>query len=328
MANPCFTVVMPTRNRADMLRAAFKSLQWQTFKDFEVIAMDDGSKDGTPKVFEEFSRDPRFSFHRFEPLGVSKCRNFAVGRARGRFITFLDDDDLWLPRRLEEFELASRQRPDVGFWYSNSYIWRFGRVVGRFFDPARPIPEGRVPASYAVGEKHLPYVTTNMSIARSFIETVGPFHEDIPILADTDMVVRVLAAGAKTGVLREPLAVRRLHDAQVTRDHIKAFEESRVVLASARMEPAAEAALRRDLVLEAATYLIKGLEPAKARRFLQASAIPRDISYWRLYGASLVPRPLLSALRSARKLFLEAGPRPAADEKEFAAVEALVRPLL
>lgn len=328
MTGPYFTVVMPTRNRADMLRAAFKSLQWQTFGDFEVVAMDDGSKDGTPKVFEEFSRDPRFSFHRFEPLGVPKCRNFALRRARGRFITFLDDDDVWLPRRLEEFKKAAQERPDVGFWYSNSYVWRFDRVVGLFFDPARAIPEGRVPAFYAIGEKHMPYVTTNMSIARSSIENAGFFHEDIPILADTEMVVRLLAAGAETGVLRRPLAVRRLHDAQVTRDHIKAFEESRVVLASARMEPAAEAALRRELALEAATYLIKGIEPEKARRFLKASGIPHDASYWKLYAGSLAPRPLLSALRIARKALLRSGPRAPVADAEFTAVEALVRPIL
>ena len=243
-------------------------------------------------------------------------------------MAFLDDDDIWLPNRLEEFRKAAEARPSVGFWYSNAYVWRFGRVVGYFFDPARPIPEGKVPAYYAIGEKHLPYVTTNMTIARSAIDKVGLFHEDIPILADTEMVVRVLAAGTETGVLREPLSVRRLHDAQVTRDHVKAFDESRVVLASARMEPEAEAALRRELVLESATYLIKGLEPVKARRFLEGSGIPHDASYLKLHAASLAPRPLLAALRAARGAFLKSAPRAPVSGAEFAAVEALVRPIL
>ncbi|MDX6770742.1 MAG: glycosyltransferase family 2 protein [Elusimicrobiota bacterium] len=329
MSAPFFSVMMPTRGRAAMLRSAFKSLQWQTFGDFEVIAMDDGSTDDTPKVFEEFAADERFRFHRFPPTGVAKCRNFALGVARGRWIDFLDDDDLWLPTRLQKFKEAADAKPSYGFWYSNAYVWRFDRIVGRFFDPARPIPEGKVPGWYAIGEDRLPYVTTNMSIRADAVAAVGKFHEDSPILADTDMVVRVLAAGYETGVIREPLAVRRLHDAQVTRDHAKAFQESAVPLASAKLPPAEEAALRRRYAHDAARYLIKGLEPEKARAFLASAPIPRDAAYWGLYAAALTPRPVLAGLRAARAAFLRKGPVALpARSLEFAAVEELVRPLM
>ncbi len=321
--------MMPTRGRASMLRSAFKSLQWQTFGDFEVIAMDDGSTDDTPKVFEEFSGDKRFRFHKFPPTGVAKCRNFALTQAKGQWIDFLDDDDLWLPERLEKFHKAAAAAPSRAFWFSNAYIWRFDRIVGRFFDPAREIPEGKVPGWYAIGEDRLPYVTTNMSIRADAVEKVGKFHEDSPILADTDMVVRVLAAGYETGVLREALAVRRLHDAQVTRDHTKAFRESAVPLASAKLPPEEEAALRRRYAHDAATYLIKDLEPGKARAFLDTAPIPHDAAYWRLYAASLTPRPVLAALRALRSAYLRRGPvAPPARSLEFAAVEELVRPLL
>lgn len=325
---PYFTVVMPTRGRAGMLRTALRSLLWQTCGDFEAVIMDDGSMDSTPQVFAEFASDARFFFHRFEPLGVPKCRNFALRCARGHFVTFLDDDDIWLPNRLEEFRKAAAARPAVGFWYSNAFVWRFNRIVGLFFDPARDIPEGRVPGWYAIGESRLPYVTTNMSIAREAIADVGFFHEDIPILADTEMVVRVLAAGYSTGVLREPLAVRRMHDAQVTRDHARAFEETRVVLDSAKLKPEEMAALRRDFAHETAVYLIKGLEPEKARHFLKNSGLPRDGVYWRLYAAGLAPRPLLAALRAARAAFLQVAPRAPAVSAEFAKVETLVRTIL
>lgn len=329
MSRPFFTVMMPTRDRAGMLRTAFKSLQWQTFGDFEVIAIADGCTDDTPKVFEEFASDKRFRFHSFPPTGVAKCRNFALGQAKGLWIDFLDDDDIWLPRRLQTFKEAAEAFPSYAFWYSNAYVWRFGRIVGRLFDPERPIPEGRVPAWYAIGDEHLPYVTTNMSIRADAVEKAGKFHEDSPILADTDMVVRVLAAGYETGVIREPLAVRRLHDAQVTRDHAKAFRESAVPLASAKLPPAEEAALRRRYALDAAVYLIKELEPGKARAFLDEAPIPHDAAWWRLYAAALTPRPVLAALRAARAAFLKKGPvAPPARSLEFAAVEELVRPLM
>lgn len=329
MKRPAFSVMMPTVNRAAMLRSAFKSLQWQTFGDFEVLVMDGGSTDATPEVFAEFAGDARFSFHRF-PAGtdLSVRRNAALKASKGEWIAFLDDDDLWLPERLRAFADAIASRPERAFWYSNSYVWRFDRVVGRMFDPDRPIPEGRVPAWYAIGEDHLPYVTTNMVLRADAVAKAGPFRAS-PMVTDCDMVVRVLAEGFETGVIREPLAVRRLHDTQTTRDHVQAFRDSAVTLASARMAPEQEAALRRRLAHDAATYLIKGLEPGKARAFLREAPIPRDAAWWRLYAAAHAPRPLLAALRGARAAFLRNGPvAPPARSLEFAAVEELVRPLL
>lgn len=329
MKRPAFSVMIPTVNRAGMLRAALKSLQWQTFGDFEALVMDGGSTDGTPEVFAEFASDPRFSFRRF-PAGTELAarRNAAVEAAKGQWIAFLDDDDLWLPERLRRFVEAIAARPSRAFWYSNSYVWRFGRVVGRMFDPQRPIPEGRVPAWQAIGEEHLPYVTTNMVLRADAVAKAGPFRAS-PMVTDCDMVVRVLAAGYETGVIREPLAVRRLHDAQTTRDHVQAFRDSAVTLAAARMAPGEEAALRRRLAHDAAVYLIKDLAPEKARAFLAEAPIPRDAAWWRLYAAAHTPRPVLAALRAARAVLLRRGPvAPPARSLEFAAVEELVRPLM
>ena len=129
------------------------------------------------------------------------------------------------------------------------------------------------------------------------------------------------------GVVK-PLFERRLHDAQITRDHLKAFEESRVVLASAKLGSAREAALRRELTVDTAGYLIKGLEPEKARRFLAGSGLARDAGYCSLYAAACAPRPVLAALRAARAAFLRTGVSAPGSRGEYAAVEALVRPLL
>ena len=305
--------MMPTRNRASMLPTALRSLLWQTCGDFECIVMDDGSKDETPDVFKRFSGDPRFIWHRFKALGVSVCRNIALKQARGRFITFLDDDDIWLPDRLETFRDAARERPDVAFWFSNAYVWRYDRIIGRMFDPHRIIPEGRLSGYYAIGDRYLPYVTTNLSIAREAFDKVGAFHEGIPILSDT---------------LPRPLAVRRLHDAQVTKDHAKAFEESAVVLKNARITVEMKESLRRDLALEIGGYLVKNLEGAKMQEFLRRTGIERDAGYWRLYATGFLPRCVLSLLYRARKLYLELRYRPRFAGKEFRAIDALVRPLL
>jgi glycosyltransferase involved in cell wall biosynthesis len=328
MTAPLFTVMMPTRNRASFLPAALRSLLWQTCGDFECIVMDDGSKDSTPEIFKQFSNDPRFIFHRFEPRGVSVCRNVALKEAKGRFITFLDDDDIWLPDRLAKFRDAAKERPSVGFWFSNAYIWRYDHVIGRMFEPSRVIPEGRLSGYYAMGDRYLPYVTTNMSIAREAFDKVGPFHEGIPILSDTDMVVRVLDAGFEAGVIPEPLAVRRLHDAQVTKDHTKAFEETAVVLQNAQISDELKESLRRDYALEIGLYLLKTLDGKKMRDFLKRTGIERDFRYWRLYAAGFLPSFVLSLLYRMRKAYLERRFDPRFAGEEFRKIDDLVRPIL
>jgi glycosyltransferase involved in cell wall biosynthesis len=319
---------MPTRDRAGMLPAALRSLLWQTCGDFECIVIDDGSTDSTPEVFKKFSGDPRFTWHRRAGRGLAAARNFALTQAQGRFITFLDDDDLWLPTRLEKFRDAARERPGVGFWFSNAYVWRFDHVVGRLFEGHRVIPEGKLSGYYAIGDRYLPYVTTNLSIAKEAFERVGVFHESIPILADTDMCVRILDAGFEAGVIPEPLAVRRLHDAQITKDHAKTFEESRVVLQNAQISDELRESLRRDLALEIGGYMVKNFQGRKVQDFLRGTGIERDAAYWQLYALGYLPPHLMKLLYEARKLYLERRYDPRLAGKEFRDVDALVRPLL
>jgi len=329
MSVPFFSINIPTRNRAGMLRTALKSLLWQTCGDFECRVMDDGSSDPTPEVFKEFSGDPRFIWERFpEHRGVTFGRNHAAKTARGRFITFLDDDDIWLPERLARFKAASESKPEVGFWFSNAYVWRYDRIVGRLFKPGRAIPEGRVPGYYAIGERFLPYVSSHMAIARAAFEKVGFFRPELDIMVDTELAVRVMAAGFPVGVLHEPLALRRLHDAQVTRDHQKALRECMTVLKVAAAPPDVDRAYRREMVLDAAEYTLKNLEPREARKILAGSGIPADMRYGALRLASYLPVFVLAALRRARTAFLLARPQEPEVESEFKAVEAVVRTIL
>lgn len=323
-----FTVVVPSYNRAEMLRAALRSVLWQTCQDFECFVVDDGSTDSTPRVFREFERHPRLKWHRFDRnRGQHACRNYAVDRSEGRFITFLDSDDLWLPERLEEFRKAAGGAPEIGFWFSNAYLWRYGRIIGTMFDPRRSLPHGRVPGWYAVGDARLPYVTTNVAVVREAFHELGLFREDLRILEDTELYARILESGYGVGGLSRPLAVRRIHEAQITRDHERDFQESLIALRSGAAPPEVERSFRESAALDAACYLLKGLEPEKARRMLAAYTGPRRGRYWRLYLLGLLPEPLLRFSRGSRRLCLSLryglfAPR------EFRTVARLVRPLI
>src|ERR1700704_4899233 len=93
------SVIVPTYNRRETIQAAIASVQRQTFSDWELIVVDDGSTDGTAELIE--GSDPRLVLIRQKNQGVNAARNAAMLRARGQYIAFLDSDDEWLPHHLE-----------------------------------------------------------------------------------------------------------------------------------------------------------------------------------------------------------------------------------
>ena len=99
-ASPKVSIILPTYNRADVLGRAVDSVLRQSFTDWELILIDDGSTDGTAGLLRTLSRDPRIRVLRQANAGVYHARNAGLRAARGRYITFLDSDDEWYPHYL------------------------------------------------------------------------------------------------------------------------------------------------------------------------------------------------------------------------------------
>ena len=97
---PKVSVVIPTFNRADTIGDSIKSVLEQTFKDFEVIVVDDGSTDGTESVVAAFG-DSRIKYIMQDNAGACAARNNGIRHANGEYIAFQDSDDYWMPRKLE-----------------------------------------------------------------------------------------------------------------------------------------------------------------------------------------------------------------------------------
>ncbi len=104
MENPFFSVVIPTYNRAALLREALDSVFAQEFTDFEVIVVDDGSTDDTASVVRDYG--VRIRYLRQENRGPGAARNLGIAQAAGRYVAFLDSDDLWFPWTLGNFRDA------------------------------------------------------------------------------------------------------------------------------------------------------------------------------------------------------------------------------
>jgi glycosyltransferase involved in cell wall biosynthesis len=118
--SPKVTVLISTYNRPDYLTETLESVVNQTMTDFEVLVINDGGVDVGPIV--DSVKDPRFIYHhRTENQGKASCCNYGLAKARGRYIAYIDDDDIWYPNHLELLSKALDENPGVGAAYSDLY---------------------------------------------------------------------------------------------------------------------------------------------------------------------------------------------------------------
>jgi len=327
VSEPLFSIVLPTYNRAHMLPGALSTVARQTCGDYEVLIVDDGSVDDTPEMIKAWTKDKRFKYTRVpKNIGNMACRNMALEMAAGKWITNIDSDDFWTLNRLETFVEFFKKRPNAGFVFSDGWLHRYDRLIGTAFPPGMKIAEGKVPGHYAVGEEFLPYLTTNLAIPRALYKKYGHYRSDMIIL-DNELYARMLADGVKVGVIYERLAIRRIHEGQVTHKWLEEYPEGMAALVAGGTPPDIIEAEKRKIVHEIASYLVKNLQPAKAREFMlkELGDAAKDMP---VYRATLVPAPLLAAAKEARKAWLTVRHHPVLATPEERSVYSLIDPLI
>jgi hypothetical protein len=183
------SVILPTYNRAALLGGAIESVLAQegtgTLFDVETILVDDASSDATPDVARHY---PAVKYVRLDhKQNVSVARNVGITASRGRYIAFLDDDDLWLPHRLRVQVPILESQPEIGVIYGQGIvvtetgqtaIWPASCPSGRLFETFLTLPED------------IHNVDTWLVRRRAF-EAVGLFDESLPTLEHNDMALRL-----------------------------------------------------------------------------------------------------------------------------------------
>ena len=185
---------MPTYNRAHLIGRAIRSVLGQTFADFELVVVDDASTDATADVVQAFG-DARIVYLR-RPTngGNARARNDGLRKARGRYITFLDSDDEFLPTFLEEIHgLFASADEDVGFAWVGRYTvvdgeGEGGERVTRTATWVPPTSEDRYVGFLQTLQGGIGY---GLTIRRACLETVGLFDESLRSAVDTDYVLRL-----------------------------------------------------------------------------------------------------------------------------------------
>jgi glycosyltransferase involved in cell wall biosynthesis len=215
---PAVSVVIPAHNSAAFVAEAVESVLAQTFRDYEIIVVDDGSTDHTDEVLRRFGGAIRS--HCQPNQGPAAARNAGIGLARGALVCFLDADDVWTSDKLARQVDFMTQHPEIGLLFTDATEWS-GDVIQKpsilatmaFGADAR----SQVPLQGAFRklliENFIP--TSSVMIRKDCFPRAGLFDVALPNAEDRDMWLR-LAAHFPIACLPQVLARKRSHDANIS----------------------------------------------------------------------------------------------------------------
>ena len=198
---PLVSVIIPVFNGQAYLAEALASVSRQSMSQLEIVVIDDGSTDETTRVLQEFG-DSRLRHAHQEQAGAATARNRGVQEARGRYLAFLDADDLWSADKLQ-LQLADLER-DGGMSFT---------LVDEFISPD---------CAKALGASAQPRLglgggVTTLLVARADFARVGPFDPQCRLGEFIEWRARATDLGLRSGTVPLPLTQRRLHLANMTR---------------------------------------------------------------------------------------------------------------
>lgn len=209
--NPIVSVIIPTYNRAYLLKKSITSVLNQTYADLEVIIVDDGSTDNSEELIKSFD-DNRIRYIKHDKnKGVSHALNTGIRTSRGKYISFLGSDDVWLPQKLEkELEIFQKLNSHVGVVYSG--LWQI-KNNKKIYVPSSRInkKEGNIHKEILLGN----FVNGLSLIREECFEKVGLFDVNLPGLVDWDLYIRV-SKFYEFRFVDEPLIIAPLSDDSIS----------------------------------------------------------------------------------------------------------------
>jgi glycosyltransferase involved in cell wall biosynthesis len=213
------SVVIPTYNRAAFIVKALQSVLDQTFQDFEIVVVDDGSTDETAEIIRRMD-EPRIRFLRQDHRGVSAALNTGWRAAQGEYIARLDSDDRWLPTLLQELLAVLEQDSALAVAYARAQaINAEGALLPQVMG-ARERFVGATLTSLVYGDFVCPMAVV---IRRTALEAVGGYDETLMANEDWDLWIR-LAAAYRFAYVPRVLAQYRFHGQNLTRSDSERME--------------------------------------------------------------------------------------------------------
>jgi len=209
---PLVSVIVPTYNRCGLLKEAVESVLGQTFKDFELIVVDDGSSDKTGTVIKKYEGKIRYYFK--ENGGVAAARNLGVKMAAGKLIAWLDDDDFFFPEKIAKQVRFFQKNPWAGLVYtghmtvdSTSYQTKRSYLVPPHYKDCKSNRDALIKQCF--------FANSTVMMKKECFHRSGPFDESLRHTVDYDMWLKT-AAYYRFGCVPEILAGYRWHGKQIS----------------------------------------------------------------------------------------------------------------
>lgn len=210
---PTVSIVIPTYNRAHMVGDAIRSVLGQTYSDWELIVVDDGSEDDTNNVVSAFD-DPRIKYVFQANKGLPGARNAGIRAGSSPYVAFLDSDDLFLPHKLEHQVAMLARRSALGL------------VAAGHIEVDAHLHERRTMQPW-LGNPTLtlcdlltscPFIIPSVLVRREWLERVGLFDENMRFVEDWDLWLRLAHAGCAMDWLKQPVCCYRYHGNNMVRN--------------------------------------------------------------------------------------------------------------
>lgn len=205
------SVIMNCLNCSKYLREAIDSVYAQTFTDWEIIFWDNASTDNSAEIAKSYDEKLRY-FRGEKTVPLYAARNLALKQAKGKYIAFLDCDDIWLSRKLEWQVKIFEENENLGFVYSNFEILQAdGKIISGY--NRKNQPSGRIFRNMLM---HYRICIQTVMISRKAIDTLaGYFDDSLEIAGDTDLFLR-LAYDWDVHYLEDVTAIYRLHNENIS----------------------------------------------------------------------------------------------------------------
>lgn len=193
------SVVIPTHNRSDLLKRAVESVRKQTFKEIEIIIVSDGSTDDTDAVVENLKKeDDRIKYISYKtPLGANTARNKGIEAASRAYVAFLDDDDEWIPKKLEKQMDVFRSDKNIGLVYTGSNLVYVHENI-----EYKNIPSNSGDMSKQILFNNTIGTTSTVMVKKDILDQTDYFDTSLGALQDYDLWIRICRL-TQIGVVKE-----------------------------------------------------------------------------------------------------------------------------
>ncbi|MBZ2166167.1 glycosyltransferase family 2 protein [Methanobacterium spitsbergense] len=281
------SIIIPTYNRANLITRAINSILDQSYTNYEIIVVDDGSTDNTKEVIQRFNEDKINYYVHKKNRGAAAARNTGIKYSKGDFIAFQDSDDKWLPEKLEkEMDVFLEASDKIGVVYSGYWHIKDNKKI---YIPTPKVTkkEGNIHFELLKGN----FVSGLSVIRKICFKKVGLYDENLPNLEDWELYIRI-SKYFSFKFIDEPLSIAYCSSDSASINYSKNLKSSEIILKKHFADFNDNKEILAVNKANIGIYAFLNGDESKSRKYLMDAIRynPLNIKYWLLYLVSFIQK--------------------------------------